>query len=110
VNDKAGLQAIIDYTKVLLILAGGAIVFVIQPSFFGGSKLSKLLSILALLSLSVCIWSGVLIFARGAAMLAQKQYDLQDARIRFPRKLNVMAFLAGFILVALLVALRVLRT
>jgi amino acid transporter len=110
VNDKAGLQAVIDYTKVFLILAGGAIVFIIQPSFFGGSKLSKLLSILALLSLSTCILSGVMVFARGAVMLAQKQYDLGDVRIGFPRKLSVMAFLAGFILVALLVAMRVLRT
>ncbi|HTB45200.1 MAG TPA: hypothetical protein VK741_16370 [Acetobacteraceae bacterium] len=109
-SEKDGLQAAIDTTKVFLILAGGAIVFIIQPSFFGGSKLSKLLSILALLSLSTCILSGVMVFARGCVMLAQKQYDLQDARIGFPRKVNVMAFQAGFLLVALLVALRVLRT
>ena len=108
-NEKAGLQTAIDTTKVLLILAGGAIVFIIQPSFFGGSKLSKLLSILALLSLSACIVSGVMIFARGCAMLAQKQYDLKT-HDQLPRKVNVMAFQGGFILVALLVALRVLRT
>jgi hypothetical protein len=43
-------------------------------------------------------------------MLAEKHYDLDDPRIGLPRKVNLLAFQAGFILVALLVALRVLRS
>ncbi|MGA3400022.1 MAG: hypothetical protein ABSC95_12450 [Acetobacteraceae bacterium] len=109
-NEKAGLQSAIDYTKVFLILAGGAIAFIIQPSFFGGGKLSKLLALLALLSLISCVLSGVLVFSRGCVMLAEKHYDLDDPRIGLPRKVNLLAFQAGFILVALLVALRVLRS
>lgn len=109
-NDKAGLQAVLDYTKVFLILAGGAIAFIIQPSFFGAGRWSKTLAILALLSLLACILSGVTLFARGSDMLAHKQYDLDDARIGFVRTMSRLTFKAGFVLVAILVALRVLGT
>ena len=47
--EKEGLQAAIDFTKYLLTLAGGAIAFVIQPTFFSGSLLLKGLSIAALI-------------------------------------------------------------
>ncbi len=108
-HEKEGLQAAIDYTKVLLILAGGAIAFIVQPSFFGINKLSKLLGILALLSLMACVLSGVAVFSRGSEMLAQKNYDLKDPRIRLPRVVTKQAFQAGFLLVALIVAIRVMH-
>jgi hypothetical protein len=39
--EKEGLQAAIDFTKFLLTLAGGAIAFIIQPTYFSGKSFSE---------------------------------------------------------------------
>jgi hypothetical protein len=51
--EKEGLQTAVDFTKFLLTLAGGAVAFIIQPSFFSGNCLLKTLSLFALAFLSV---------------------------------------------------------
>src|SRR5262249_32576695 len=102
--EKEGLQTAIDFTKFLLALAGGAIAFVIQPSFFAGSGLLKVLCMGALVFLSICVISGLAVFSGGCVMLAQKNYNLEDAHVKIPGLLNVFSFGIGFLFLAVAVA------
>jgi hypothetical protein len=115
-NDKAstrastregGLQAAIDYTKYLLTLAGGAIAFVIQPTFYAaGNYQVKLWSMLALVFLVISVISGLFVFSRGSVMLSKKNYDLGDWYIKIPGLINVFSFSIGFICVSVAVAIK----
>ena len=105
--EKEGLQAAIDFTKYLLTLAGGAIAFVIQPTFFSGSLLLKGLSIAALILLTVSVIAGLFVFSRGCVMLAEKDYSLEDKRIKILGMANVISFGVSFVLLAVAVALKV---
>jgi hypothetical protein len=105
---KEGLQTAIDFTKYLLTLAGGAIAFVIQPTFFAGSDFLKLLSIASIVLLTICVITGLLVFSRGCVMLAEKDYNLEDKRIKYLGMTNVISFGMSFVLLALAVAIKVL--
>jgi hypothetical protein len=107
--EKEGLQAAIDFTKVLLTLAGGAIAFIIQPTYFAGSHCLKTLSILALVSLTVCVVSGLIVFSGGSVMLANKDYDIERNYIKIPGMVNVISFGLGFVLLAIAVAIKVIN-
>jgi hypothetical protein len=106
---KEGLQSAIDFTKFLLTLAGGAIAFVIQPTFFGGDIVLKYLAITALIFLSICVISGLLVFSAGSMMLARKNYNLEFRHVKYAGMLNVLSFAIGFLLIAIAVALKVIR-
>ena len=105
--EKEGLQTAIDFTKYLLTLAGGAIAFAIQPQFFAGSGLLKTISLVALVLLTVSVVSGLFVFSRGCVMLAEKDYRLSDSRIKLFGMLNVVSFGLSFILLAVVVAIKV---
>jgi hypothetical protein len=107
--EKEGLQTAIDFTKFLLTLAGGAIAFIIQPTYFSGSHLLKTLSILALFLLTVCVVSGLLVFSGGSVMLANKDYDIESKYIKIPGMVNVISFGLGFVLLAIGVAIKVIN-
>lgn len=108
-QEKEGLQAAIDFTKFLLTLAGGAIAFIIQPTFFAGHPVLKALSILALVLLTISVVSGLLVFSGGSVMLSKKNYDLEDKHVKWPGMINVLSFAAGFVLLAIAVGIRVLQ-
>jgi hypothetical protein len=106
--EKEGLQAAIDFTKYLLALAGGAIAFIIQPTFFANNPLLKTLGLLALVAFTICAISGLFLFSRGCVMLAGKNYDLNDTRIKCLGQTNVISFGVGFLLLALAEAIKLL--
>lgn len=105
--EKEGLQAAIDFTKYLLTLAGGAIAFVIQPTFFAGDRTMKILAIIALILLTVCVGSGLFVYSRGCVMLSNKNYDLEDKHIKWPGLANVISFGGAFLILAIAVAIKV---
>lgn len=107
-EEKEGLQSAVDFTKYLLTLAGGAIAFVIQPTFAGESYWLKVLSIASLVLLGICVISGLAVFSRGAVMLSEKKYSLNEGHIKWAGRVNVISFGLGFILLAIAVAMRVL--
>jgi hypothetical protein len=72
--EKEGLQTAIDFTKLLMALAGGGIALVVQPSFFAGSCWIKILSFGALIFLSICVITGLVMFSGGAVMLGHADY------------------------------------
>ena len=93
--EKEGLQTAVDFTQFLLTLAGGAVAFIIQPSFFSGNCLLKTLSLFALVLLTICVISGLMVFSRGCVMLAEKNYALEDRHIKIPGRINVISFGLG---------------
>jgi hypothetical protein len=103
---KEGLQTALDYTKYLLTLAGGAIAFVIQPSFFSGNYQVKLWSMMALVSLTICVISGLFVFSGGGVMLSRNNYDLEHLWVKIPGLINVLTFSFGFICVAVAVGIK----
>jgi hypothetical protein len=105
-TEKEGLQAAIDFTKYLLTLSGGGIAFIIQPNFFSGNDLVKILSLWALVFLGICVLSGLIVFSAGAVMLARKNYDLEFKHIRWAGLTNVFSFAIGFILLASVVGIK----
>jgi hypothetical protein len=107
--EKEGLQTAIDFTKYLLTLAGGAIAFGIQPSFFGSSPWLKAMALISLISLSVSIVAGLMVYARGCVLLSEGKYKLEDDRIRFWGLLNVATFVFSFFLLALSVAVKIIE-
>lgn len=107
--EKDGIQTAIDFTKLLVALAGGGIALVIQPNFFTADALLKVLSIGALLFLSICVLSGLFVFSGGSVMLANKNYNLEDKHIKIPGLVNVFSFGLGFLFLAVAVAIKVLN-
>jgi hypothetical protein len=108
--EKEGLQAAIDYTKYLLTLAGGAIAFVIQPTFYAaGNYQVKLWSMLALVFLVISVISGLFVFSGGSMMLSRKNYDLEFRYIKIPGLINVISFSIGFICVSIAVAIKLIH-
>jgi hypothetical protein len=105
--EKEGLQSAIDFTKLLLTLAGGAIAFVIQPSFIAGSIVLKVLSISALLSLSISVLSGLVSISGSCVMLSEKNYRLEYRFVKYPGIINVITFAIGFVLVAVAVGVKI---
>jgi hypothetical protein len=103
---KEGLQAAIDFTKYLLTLSGGAIAFIIQPSFYQVDILIKLFAFLATVTLGSCVISGLFVFSRGSVMLAEGTYSLEDRYIKIPGQINIFSFAAGFICAAICVLLK----
>ena len=108
--EKEGLQAAIDFTKLIMALAGGGIALVIQPNFFANSLCLKILSLGALLSLAICMISGLLVLSGGAPMLATKNYNLESRFIKIPGLINVFSFGIGFLFLAIAVAIKLIRT
>jgi|SRR5271163_1872934 hypothetical protein len=106
---KEGLQAAIDFTKFLLTLSGGAIAFVIQPTFFAGECFLKGLAIVSLVCLGTCVISGLLVFSAGSVMLARKNYDLEFRHVKYAGMVNIISFALGFIFVAIAVAIKVIK-
>lgn len=107
--EKEGLQAAIDFTKFLLTLAGGAIAFIIQPTFFSGHPFLKVISVAALVLLTISVVSGLVVFSGGATMLARKNYNLEDKYVKWPGLVNVLSFAIGFVLLAIAVGIRVIQ-
>jgi len=99
--EKEGLLSAIDFTKYLLTLAGGAIAFVIQPTFYSNNGFIKVLSVAALILLTICVISGLAIFSRGSVMLSEKTYSLSDPRIRGWGIINIVSFGLAFIILAI---------
>lgn len=106
--EKDGLQSSIDFTKLLMGLAGGGIALVIQPSFYGDDDFLKILSIGALLFLSICMISGLVVVSGATMMLARKDYNLERRFILRPGLYNVFSFGLGFLFLAAVVVLKML--
>jgi TRAP-type C4-dicarboxylate transport system permease small subunit len=105
--EKEGLQTAVDFTKLLMALAGGGIALIIQPNFFAGNLLLKTLSVIALIFLSVCVLSGLIVFSGGSVMLAEKNYNLESPYVKIPGLFNVFSFGFGFVLLAIVIAIKV---
>jgi hypothetical protein len=105
--DKDGLQSAIDFTKLLMALAGGAIALIIQPNFFAGSYWLKVLSIGALIFLSICVLRGLVVFSGASVNLANKNYDLECKYVKIPGLVNLFSFALGFASLAAVVAMKV---
>jgi hypothetical protein len=108
--EKEGLQTAIDFTKLLMALAGGGIALVVQPSFFAGSCRIKILSFGALIFLSICVITGLVMFSGGAVMLGHADYNLERRYIKIPGLLNVFSFGFGFLFLAAAIAIKLLAT
>jgi hypothetical protein len=106
---KEGLQTAIDFTKYLLTLAGGAIAFGIQPSFFGTNAWLKTMALAALVSLVVSIIAGLMVYSRGCILLSEGKYKLEDDRIRFWGLINLLTFVFSFFLLAISVAVKIIE-
>jgi hypothetical protein len=104
--EKEGLQSAIDFTKLLMALAGGGIALIIQPTFFAGSCWFKVLAVGALLFLAICVVSGLFVASAGAVMLANKNYNLEYRFLKLPGLTNVFTFGIGFLFLAVAVAIR----
>ncbi|SRR6266851_5559566 len=108
--EKEGLQTAIDFTKYLLTLAGAAIAFGIQPSFFASSPWLKGMALISLISLSISIVAGMMVFSRGCVLLSEGKYKLEDHRIRFWGLINLATFVFSFLLLAISVGVKVIET
>src|ERR1700685_1821158 len=104
--EKEGLQSAIDFTKLLMALAGGGIALIVQPSFFAGNCWIKGCSIIALLLLVLCVISGLVVASGGAVMLARKNYDLENHHIKVPGLFNIFSFGIGFFFLALAMGIK----
>jgi hypothetical protein len=107
--EKEGLQTAIDFTKLLMALAGGGIALIIQPNFFGGSCWVKLLSVGALIFLVICVVSGLFVASGGAVMLGNRDYNLERRYIKIPGLLNVFSFGFGFLFLSAAVVIKLIR-
>jgi hypothetical protein len=107
--EKEGLQTAIDFTKYLLTLAGGAIAFGIQPSFFGSNVWLKGMALCSLISLVISIIAGLMVYSRGCILLSEGKYKLEDNRIRFWGLINLITFGFSFFLLAIGVAVKIIE-
>jgi hypothetical protein len=94
--EKDGLQSAIDFTKLLMALAGGGIGLVIQPTFYGDDSFLRILSAGALLFLSICVISGLIVVLGATMMLAKKDYNLERRFILRPGLCNIFSLGIGF--------------
>jgi hypothetical protein len=108
-SQKEGLQTAIDFTKYLLTLAGGAIAFGIQPSFFASSSWLKGMALISLILLSVSMVAGMMVFSRGCVLLSEGKYRLEDSRIRFWGLINLTTFVFSFLLLAISVGVKIIE-
>jgi hypothetical protein len=106
--EKEGLQSAIDFTKLLMGLAGGGTALVIQPTFYGHDYWLKIISIAALLLLSICVISGIVVVSGATIMLGNRDYNLQRLYIKIPGLCNVISFFLGFVCLAVAVLLKML--
>lgn len=95
--EKEGIQSAIDFVKYILTLSGGAIAFLIQPTFLQNSIPIKILSSFSFVLLIVCIFSGLLVHARGCVMLSKREYDLEDPHLKYAGLVNQFSFALGFL-------------
>jgi hypothetical protein len=69
--EKEGVQSAIDFIKYILAVAGGAIVFVIQPSFYETSLTIRVLSSFGVALLTLSIIAGIAAHSAGSVMLSK---------------------------------------
>jgi len=103
---KEGIQSAIDFIKYILALAGGAIAFVIQPSFYETKLLLKVLSSVGVVLLAASIISGIVAHSAGSVMLSRGNYDTNFSWFRFPGLIMLFAFGGGFGFVICAVAVK----
>jgi len=89
-------------------LAEGGMALVIRPTFYGSDEFLKVLSIWALLFLSICVISGLVVVSGATMMLAQKDYNLERRFILRPGLCNVFSFALGFLFLAAVVMTKLL--
>jgi hypothetical protein len=104
--EKEGLQSAVDFTKLLMALAGGGIALVIQPTFYGDNQFLQILSLGALLFQSICVGSGLIVVSGATIMLAKKDYNLERRWILKPGLCNLFSFVLGFVLLAAIVTIK----
>ena len=102
-----GIQSALDFTKYLIILAGGAIAFVIKPDFYGTDLLLKILSTFSIVLLIISAISGLLVLSAGCVMLSRGDYSLAKPYIKIPGLVNVVSFGFGFLILAIAVSLKI---
>lgn len=108
--EKEGLQATIDFMKLLLGLAVGAIAFLIQPASFAGSRLLKSLAIVSLICLATTTITALMAISRAGVMLSQGEYSVEDAQFTLFGRVCLLSFGLGFLILSVEVAIKVLRT
>jgi hypothetical protein len=89
---RGGLVAALDFTKLLVWLAAGGIALIAELAILRDSAFL----IMTLILLAICLISGLFVFSRGAMMLAQENYDIEDSRLKRAGRINVFSFGAGF--------------
>jgi hypothetical protein len=102
-------QSAIDFIKYILALAGGAIAFVIQPSFYQTSHTIQVLSSWGVGLLAVSIIAGITAHSAGTVMLSKKNYDTNFPWFRFPGMIMMAAFVLGFVCVIVALGIKVWR-
>jgi hypothetical protein len=104
---KEGLESALDFTKYLLAIAGGIIAFVLSSDVLARvediTERGLLTAALVLLCLSVL--GGIAVLSRGAIMLSEGEYSLEDKYLKWPGLANIFAFGGGFICVALFIGI-----
>jgi hypothetical protein len=105
--EKEGIQAAIDFIKYILALSGGAIAFVVQPSFYQTSQTIKVWSSLGVVLLTASIIAGITAHSAGAVMLSKKNYDTNFGWFKIPGRTMMGTFIFGFVCVIVAVGVKV---
>ncbi len=115
--NKDGMVSALDFTKYLLAISGAVMAFLLssETSKTIGSEALKTASSdlvkgvlsVALVFFSLSTLGGLLVLARGAQMLSDGDYSLEDRYLKIPGLINVFGFAIAFLCVAVVIAARV---
>ena len=106
-TQKEGLQALIDFSKTLLALAGGSIAFIVQPLIGPSPIWLGSLSIIALLFLAVSVVSGLFVFSGATVKLGHKDHDLEDRYIKIPGLTQLICLMLGFCFLSVIIIVKI---
>lgn len=106
---KDGLDAALDFTKYMLAICGAVLAFLLGSNVLPTLKSmpGKIALTIAALLFAVSVGAGLFVLARGSTMLSEGEYSLQDAHIRIPGTINILAFFVAILCVAICVAIMI---
>src|SRR5581483_5128721 len=97
--EKEGLNAAVEYTKLIITLDSGLIAFLTGTTFVArlhtGSEKLAIVAVLLLLGLSLC--AGLVAYMRACTMLGSADYNLSDRYLSIPGMVNVVCFAVGVV-------------
>jgi hypothetical protein len=106
---KEGLEAALDFTKVLTALSGAAIGFLLDQSHHieQGVLWIKVADTASIVLFSLSVLGGLGVLTRGAKLMGQARYELGEKRLASAGAMNVGGFAVATLILSIELLVRI---